>query len=64
MIGNLSAMSFYSVNTSWVIPSASDVAKQLPVAIARNSLAATSAGENITTAATTNQFPFAETRYY
>jgi hypothetical protein len=64
MIGNSSAMSFYSVNITGVIPSASDVAKQLPIAIARNSLAAISTGVNITTPAITSQFPFGESSYY
>jgi hypothetical protein len=64
MIGNSSAMSFYSVNITGVVSSASHFAKQLPIAITRNSLASISAGANITTPAITSQFPFGESSYY
>ena len=66
MIDNFGAMSsFYSVNIIGVVNSNSDFAKQLPIAKARNSLAAISAGANITTAAIiTSQFPFGESTYY
>ncbi|HET7391116.1 MAG TPA: hypothetical protein VFJ51_09865 [Nitrososphaeraceae archaeon] len=64
MIDNFGAMSFYSVNITGVVNSNSDFAKQLSIAKSRNSLAAISAGANITTAAITRQFPFGESAYY
>ena len=58
MIDSFGAISFYSVNIIGVVNSNCDFAKQLPIAKARNSLAAISAGANITTAATiASQFP-------
>lgn len=58
-IDSFGAMSFYGVNIIGVFNSNCDFAKQLPIAKARNSLAAISAGANITTAATiASQFPF------
>jgi hypothetical protein len=59
MIDSFGAMSFYSVNIIGLVNSNSDVAKRLPISKARNTLAAISAGANITTAATiASQFPF------
>jgi hypothetical protein len=67
MIDNFDPMSyFYSVNiiVNSNSNSNSDFAKQLPISKARNSLAAMSAGANITAAAITSQFPFGEGTCY
>jgi hypothetical protein len=61
---NPSAVSFYSVNVTGVIPPASAVANQQSssAAITGNSTTTTPTGVNITTAATSSQFPFTTTR--